>query len=100
MANPRNNNPPATSCRYRVIVGGVLDPSWSDWFDGMDITTQLTQAGQSLTVFTGTIMDQAALRGILNRLWDLNMHLLSVRWLPTVAEEDDRISEPVEIDFE
>lgn len=63
---------------YQIKVQGNVDPSWSDWFNGLDITKETSQDTHSITTFTGTVGDQATLRGILNRLWDLNLTILSV----------------------
>lgn len=63
---------------YQIKVQGNVDPSWSDWFNGLDITKETSQDAHSITTFTGTVGDQATLRGILNRLWDLNLTILSV----------------------
>jgi hypothetical protein len=70
---------PRRSRRYRVTLEGVIDPSWSGWFAGMEIVSgQETQTGR-VTVLTGVIPDQGALRGLLTRVWDLNLVLLSVQ---------------------
>lgn len=63
---------------YQIIVGGVVDQDWSDWFNGMEITTRNDRDTGRVTIFTGYVIDQAALRGILNHLWDLNLVILSV----------------------
>ncbi len=62
---------------YQIKVRGRLDKSWSDWFDRMAIT----QEGSDNTTLTGPIVDQAALRGILCKIWDLNLKLVSVMLL-------------------
>lgn len=71
---------------YEIRVRGVLDRDWQSWFDGLAVT--LTSAGEQppTTTLTGPVADQAALRGILCRLWDLNLTLVSVR----LIEADDR----------
>jgi hypothetical protein len=58
---------------YQIKVQGRLDESWSGWFNSMAITSE----GDSTTL-TGAVVDQAALRGTLSRLWDLNLALISV----------------------
>ena len=58
---------------YQIRVQGRLDGRWSDWFGGMAIT----QEG-SITRLTGPVVDQAALHGILSRIRDLNLRLISV----------------------
>jgi hypothetical protein len=58
---------------YQIRVLGGLDPSWSVWFERLAITRD-----GDATVLAGPVRDQADLRGILNRLWDLNLVLDSV----------------------
>jgi hypothetical protein len=59
---------------YRIRVKGQLDPSWSDWLGGFTILTQ----GDDSTLLVGPIVDQAALLGILNKLYGMNLSLLSL----------------------
>ena len=66
---------PAT---YVIEVIGWLDESWSDWFDGMDVVPEVTSEGTTITKLTGTVVDQAALLGLLRRLHNLHLRLLSV----------------------
>lgn len=63
---------------YRVKVQGRLDEKWSDWFNGMTITFESTSDGSPITTLTGAVTDQPKLRGILSKLWDLNLTLISV----------------------
>ena len=58
---------------YRIEVEGQLDESWSDWFSGMTLTSQ-----GDVSTLTGPLTDQASLRGLLSRIWDLNLTLVSV----------------------
>ncbi len=58
---------------YEIKIQGELDEAWADWFHGMTITIQ-----GNMTTLRGTISDQAALRGILSKIWDLNLRLISV----------------------
>lgn len=59
---------------FEIHVKGQLDKSWSDWLEGLDVT--LLEKGEM--ILTGHISDQAALMGILNKLYGLNLALLSV----------------------
>lgn len=63
---------------YQITVYGIVDQSWSEWFGGVTLTTDIGQDGMPITHLAGTLPDQGALRSILNRLWDLNLTLLSV----------------------
>ena len=65
---------PAT---YQIRVPGELDESWSDWAGGMTITVESEGDGPPVTALTGTI-DQAALQGLLRRLYSLGLPLISV----------------------
>jgi len=67
---------PAT---YRVTITGVLTGYWVDWFNGMVINVELPGGDKDDTTMTVCVPDQAALRGILNKLWDLNRTLISVQ---------------------
>jgi len=64
---------------YQIRVYGRVDPSWSEWFSGLELSVDVDERGTVSTRLTGTLPDQGALRGVLNRLWDLNLTLLSVK---------------------
>ena len=59
---------------YEIRLPGRLDKDWSDWLDGMSITYK-----GDVTVLRGQVTDQAALRGILSKIWDLNRTVISVK---------------------
>ena len=63
---------------YEIKVRGSLNPSWSSWFGGLSSYTVEVPGAEPITVLRGDLPDQAALRGVLNRLWDLNLELVSV----------------------
>jgi len=65
---------PAT---YRIEIQGKIRVDWSDWLSGMAISIQ-DERGCLSTVLSGSVPDQAALRGILCKIWDLNLTILSV----------------------
>jgi len=60
---------------YQIRVKGHLDEDWSDWFEGLTIANQPN--GEA--VLSGPIADQAALQGLLNRIFNLGLPLLLVR---------------------
>jgi len=62
---------------YEIRVRGNLEPKWSDWFDGFAITS----VADDETTLVGPVVDQAALHGMLHKIRDLGLPLLSVRWL-------------------
>ena len=59
---------------FEIRLQGHLDDQWAEWFDGMTIITQ----PDGTTILTGPVADQAALQGLLRRIADLGMTLLSV----------------------
>jgi hypothetical protein len=67
---------------YRIKLRGRLGPEWSDWFDQMAISTE---GGE--TILSGPLADQAALHGLLIRIRDLNLTLLSVERIEPVQRE-------------
>ncbi len=59
---------------YEIRVRGRLDPSWSEWFDGLTITHE----PNGDTMLSGSVADQAALYGLISRISDLGLILLTV----------------------
>jgi hypothetical protein len=68
--------------RYEIRVAGVLDDRWSAWFDGLQISGQ----GEE-TAICGLVADQPALHGLLTKVRDLGLCLISVRRLDTRQAE-------------
>jgi hypothetical protein len=64
---------PGQPMTYQIRITGQLDSRWTDWFEGMTITLD---GGD--TLITGPVVDQAALHGLLKRVRDLGMPLVSV----------------------
>jgi hypothetical protein len=73
---------PAT---YQIKVPGHIGESWSDWAAGMTITVEREGDGPPVTTLTGTV-DQAALLGLLRRLYSLGLPLISVICVEADAE--------------
>ncbi len=59
---------------YQIRIKGHLDHHWTDWFEGLTIS--LEENGE--TLLTGLVVDQAALHGLLKKVRDLGMPLISV----------------------
>jgi hypothetical protein len=66
---------------YQIKVPGTLDESWSDWAGGMTIAVESEGDDPPITTLTGTVADQAALQGLLRRLYGLGLPLISVHWI-------------------
>ena len=64
---------------YEIQVQGELDRGWEEWFGGFSVLVQHASGQSHATTLVGPIADQSALRGILCKLWDLNLTLISVR---------------------
>jgi hypothetical protein len=71
---PHQVRPYFGTVTYEIRVGGRLDTRWVAWFDGLT----LTHAGDGTTVLRGVVVDQAALHGLLQKVRDLGLPLLSV----------------------
>ena len=69
---------------YEIRVAGVLDGRWAAWFDGLQISGQ----GEE-TVICGLVADQPALHGLLAKVGDLGLCLISVRRLDTRQAETE-----------
>ncbi len=63
-----------TETIYQICVEGRLDQKWSDWFGGFSLKLEGEQS-----LLTGSVPDQSALFGLLGRIRDLNLSLVSVR---------------------
>ncbi len=69
----RNETLPSQSSHYTIRIKGLLDPHW-EWLEGFNVT--YLEPGE--TLLSGPIIDQAALHGLIARIRDLNLTLLSV----------------------
>lgn len=70
------HNPART---YFITIEGKIDISWSDWLGGLEIELRKEVDGSHITILSGVLADQAALRGLLNLLWDMNLVLRSIQ---------------------
>jgi hypothetical protein len=60
---------------YEIRVKGVIDGKWSAWFEGLEVSPQ----PNGETILVGTVADQAALHGLLQKVRDVGLPLISVR---------------------
>jgi hypothetical protein len=70
---------------YQIRIDGLLDSSWSAWFDGLAIS----YSAEDTTILTGPLPDQAALHGVLNKIRDLGLTLISVSVDSAVSEDEN-----------
>ncbi len=68
---------------YQIRVGGHLDTGWTDWLSGLSIAAQ----PDGSTLLSGTLPDQSALHGVLNKLYSLGLTLLAIQCNP--VDRDD-----------
>jgi hypothetical protein len=74
LVDPEKNSYQNQSNVYQIRIKSALDSQWSDWFEGFSIT--LEEDGN--TLLTGIVVDQAALHGLLKKIRDLGMILVSI----------------------
>jgi hypothetical protein len=74
MKNSHTQQNSNTATVYHIRVKGVLDHNWSDWFDGLVISA----LPNGETRLTGPVVDQAALYGVLHKIRDIGLPLLSL----------------------
>lgn len=84
MTNPHKYYAPA---HYRIKLKGHIDRKWSDWFGQMAISNE---GGE--TILTGPVADQAALHGLLIRIRDLNLTLLSVERIEPAQQQKQEVT--------
>lgn len=78
--------------RYEIRIKGHLDDRWADWFEGLTITRE----GNGETLLRGPLVDQAALHGVLRKVRDLGLSLLSVN--TAVPKQATRLDADVDTD--
>jgi hypothetical protein len=76
----QSTNPDPEPVFYEIIIQGQLDPKRSKWFEGMTLTyIENGESGLACTRIAGPVIDQPALHGLLTKIRDLNLTLISVR---------------------
>jgi hypothetical protein len=85
MSNDSNSsNEKVQPMIYQIRIKGHLDRKWADWFSGLSITS----LDNGETLLTGPVLDQAALHGLLRKVRDVGLPLISVVRLEPEQAED------------
>ena len=83
-----------TSINYQIRIEGHVGPHWADWFEGMSVTSELDGS----TLLSGPVADQSALHGLLKKVRDLGMPLVSVlRVEPSSDMRSSQALNPIKI---
>jgi hypothetical protein len=75
---------PSQPVVYQISIKGHLGSQWADWFEGLTITRE----DNGDTLLTGPVVDQAALHGLLKKIRDLGMTLISIQTIDKMSEGD------------
>jgi hypothetical protein len=78
---------------YQIQFLGEISQTRADWFANMDFTSHTNHAGVPITTITGTVLDQAHLRSLLYKIWDLNLEVILVRRIDKLSIKGDKINE-------
>ena len=82
MMTKKSETSKEANMRYQIRVEGQLSSHWNHWFEGMTIVSDGVT-----TVLTGSLADQSQLHGLLHRIRDLNLTLISVNRLESLGKE-------------
>ena len=85
----RSSDDPSGPGQYRISVRGHLAQRWAGWFDGLHLTNE----SDGITVLQGVVVDQAALHGLLAKVRDTGLPLVSVTRLDTGASDMSTVDE-------
>ena len=80
-SNTKNDLTFSSPVRYRICVKGFLDESWSERFNDMRISNQVSGEISPMAVLAGPVIDQTELVGVLNSLYEMHLPLVSVELL-------------------
>ena len=83
------DKPPSSAQFYDIRLKGHLDAQWATWFDGLTITLE----DNGNTLLSGLVADQAALHGLLKKVRDLGLPLLSVNQIPPLESTNRPIKD-------
>jgi hypothetical protein len=84
---------PSSAEVYEILVQGELDSLWDAWFEGMSLLKVINgESGVVCTSISGEVADQAALHGLLIKIRDLNLPLISVRRVKPGSDQGDSVN--------
>ena len=84
---------------YEIKIKGILDEHWNQWFEGMSLqSVKNGEIGQMCTIITGSFPDQPALHGLLAKIRDLNLTLVSVQRINSETNKKENM--PVDFQSE
>jgi|GEM_PF-1971430 len=86
----------STPAVYRITVRGKLGEKLARHLDGLNLSEITGNGGSSLCVLVGRLIDQAALSGLLNSLYDLQLPILSVECIDVDAPDEESVPNPPE----
>ena len=81
------------SAKYQVKIQGRQMEGWADWMNDLEIVTERTSDEITITTLTGIVKDQSGLHGLLNRIRDLSIPLISVQYIDSIRIEKEIINE-------
>jgi len=94
MVHRSTQNPQET---YEIKVQGQLDSLWAQWFEGMKLSeVENGESGVACTLISGPVADQPALHGLLIKIRDLNLKLISIRMIKPGASTSVEVPIPPE----
>jgi len=81
------------SAKYQIKIQGRQTEGWADWMDDLDIVTERNSEENTVTTLTGIVKDQSGLHGLLNRIRDLSIPLISVQFIDPIRFEKESNNE-------
>ena len=77
------------SSKYQIKIQGRITEGWADWMDDLEIMTERKSNIITITTLTGVVKDQSGLHGLLNRIRDLSIPLISVQFINPIKLEKE-----------
>ena len=81
------------SAKYQIKIQGRQTEGWADWMENLEILTEQNSDEITITILTGIVKDQSGLHGLLNRIRDLSIPLISVQFIRPISFEKESNNE-------